>query len=118
MIRQDVLSRVSRPVCEVPTDYAYALDLRMLTPPQAPAITESLRFSALDYSYVRYDDTESADYEYHCYAMPGKAKSDSAWKVVRQALDKSSMVLAGTGAFDQPATSLAVVKALTYTLGA
>lgn len=118
MIRQDTLSRVARPVCEISTDYGYALDLRSLVPPLPLATTESLRFQALDYSYVRYVDTVAADYEYHCYALPGTAKSDRAWKVVRQALDKSSQVLAGTGQFDQPATSLAVVKALTYTLGA
>ena len=115
MARADILSKVARPVCEISTDYGYDLDLRRVIAPLPVELPEQALFDSLSLVYVRY--TDNVAYEYHCYAAVGAAKSASAWKVVRQALDKSTMVPAGSGRFSYPATDLATVQGLTYTLG-
>ena len=66
-------------------------------------------------TYVTYSD---ATYTYYCEAAVGTARSTAAWQVSRKTSATGDIVYAGTGAFDQAATSLAVVGALTYTLGA
>lgn len=66
-------------------------------------------------TYVTYSD---ATYTYYCEAAVGTARSTAAWQVSRKTNATGDIVFAGTGAFDQAATSLAVVGALTYTLGA
>jgi hypothetical protein len=66
-------------------------------------------------TYVTYSD---ATYTYYCEAPVGTARSTAAWQVSRKTNATGDFVYAGTGAFDQPATSLAVVGGLTYTLGA
>lgn len=66
-------------------------------------------------TYVTYSD---ATYTYYCEAAVGTARSTSGWQVSRKTNATGDIVWAGTGAFDQAATSLAVVGALTYTLGA
>lgn len=66
-------------------------------------------------THVVYAD---ATYSYSCDAAPGTARSSAGWLVSRKTLATGDIVFAGTGSFDQPATSLAVVGGLTYTLGA
>jgi len=66
-------------------------------------------------TYVTYSD---ATYTYYCEAAVGTARSTAAWQVSRKTNSTGDIVYAGTGAFDPAATSLAVVGALTYTLGA
>lgn len=66
-------------------------------------------------TYVTYSD---ATYTYYCEAAVGTARSAAAWQVSRKTNATGDIVYASTGAFDQAATSLAVVGALTYTLGA
>ena len=66
-------------------------------------------------TYVTYSD---ATYTYYCEAPVGTARSTAAWQVSRKTNATGDIVYAGTGAFDQLATSLAVVGGLTYTLGA
>lgn len=65
-------------------------------------------------TYVSYSD---ATYTYYCEASPGTARSTAAWQISRKTNATGDIVYAETGAFNQPATSLAVVGALTYTLG-
>jgi len=57
-------------------------------------------------------------YTYICEALVGTARSTAAWRVMRITDATNDIVYAGTGAFDQVATNLAAVAALTYTLGA
>lgn len=66
-------------------------------------------------SYVTYSD---ATYTYYCEAVVGTARSTALWQVSRKTNATGDMVYAGTGAFNNAATSLAVVGALTYTQGA
>lgn len=66
-------------------------------------------------TYVTYSD---ATYTYYCEAPVGTARSTARWQVSRKTNATGDIIYAGTGAFDQAATSLAVVGALTYTLGA
>ena len=79
----------------------------------AHVTTVSSAASAL--TYVTYSD---ATYTYYCEAVVGTARSTALWQVSRKTNSTGDIVYAGTGAFDQAATSLAVVGALTYTLGA
>jgi hypothetical protein len=59
-------------------------------------------------------------FTYYCEAAPGPAAALSApvWRVARVEDAIGKTIYAGTGGFDQPATNLATVAALTYTLGA
>jgi hypothetical protein len=66
-------------------------------------------------TYVTYSD---ATYTYYCEAPIGTARSTAAWQVSRKTNATGDIIYAGTGAFAHAATSLAVVGALTYTLGA
>ena len=66
-------------------------------------------------TYVTYSD---ATYTYYCEAPVGTARSTAAWQVSRKTNATGDIIYAGTGAFEHAATSLAVVGALTYTLGA
>lgn len=69
---------------------------------------------SLGYAALQYTD---ATYRYHCWALPGTARSTPAWKVVRQRLDGNESIPAGVAGFGHPATNLAAVSGLTYTLG-
>lgn len=66
-------------------------------------------------SIVNYSD---ATYAYYCVALPGTARSTAAWQVFRKTIATGDIVYAGTGAYNNAATDLATVSALTYTLGA
>lgn len=66
------------------------------------------------YTFVTYSD---ATYTYYCEAVIGTARSTAAWQVSRKTTATGDIVYAGTGAFAHAATSLAIVTALTYTLG-
>ena|SRR3990167_1640747 len=77
--------------------------------------TGNLIESASILNYVTYSD---ATYTYYCEAPVGTARSTAAWQISRKTNSTGDIIYAGTGAFDQAATSLAVVGALTYTLGA
>lgn len=57
-------------------------------------------------------------YTYICEAAIGTARSTAGWRVLRITDATGDTVYAGTGLFAHAATSLAVVAALTYTLGA
>jgi len=57
-------------------------------------------------------------YTYLCEAAPGTARSTAAWRVCRITDASGDCVYAAAGLFAHAATSLAVVAALTYTLGA
>jgi len=72
------------------------------------------------YSLVKYS---GSGYTYLCEAAIGTARSTAAWRVLRITDATGDMVYAGTvgttaGTFAFAGTSLAVVAALTYTLGA
>ena len=75
----------------------------------------SVTSSASALTYVTYSD---ATYTYYCEAAVASARSASVWQVSRKTNATGDIIYAGTGAFDQAATSLAVVGGLTYTLGA
>lgn len=68
-------------------------------------------------NYVTYSD---ATYVYYCEAPPGTtaARASAVWQVSRKTVSTGDIIYAGTGKFEHAATSLAVVGALTYTLGA
>ena len=57
-------------------------------------------------------------YSYWCEAPPLSNLSDPVWLIIRKNDATGAMLYAGTGKFDQLATDLATVAALTYTLGA
>lgn len=57
-------------------------------------------------------------YTYWCEAAVGSALSDEVWHVVRKTDATGTMIHAGIGGFNHPATDLAAVTALTYTLEA
>jgi hypothetical protein len=78
-------------------------------------LVTSVTSSASALTYVTYSD---ATYTYYCEAAVGTARSTALWQVSRKTNSTGDIIYAGTGAFDQAATSLAVVGALTYTLGA
>lgn len=57
-------------------------------------------------------------FTYYCSALPGTARSGSTWQVYRKTDATGDFVYAGSGLFAHAATSLAVVAALSYSLGA
>lgn len=67
------------------------------------------------YSLVKYS---GGGYTYYAEAAIGTARSTAAWRVSRITDATGDALYAGTGLFAHAATSLAVVAALTYTLGA
>ena len=73
-----------------------------------------------NFTFVKYS---GSGYTYLAEAQLGTARSTSEWRVTRITDATGDIVYAGTagvnvGAFDFPATDLATVAALTYTLGA
>ena len=69
-------------------------------------------------NYVTYSD---ATYDYFCEAPMNTPLSDKAWRIYRKNKTTGQGIYAGNGdkdGYNQPATNLATVAALTYTLGA
>ena len=71
-------------------------------------------------NFVKYT---GSGYTYLAEAAPGTARSTAAWRVARVTDATGDIIYAGAagttvGTFAFPATDLATVAALTYTLGA
>ena len=65
---------------------------------------------------VQYSD---ATYNYYCESGPKTSRSAAVgWRVSRKTISTGDIIYAGVGGFDHPATDLATVAALSYTLGA
>lgn len=56
-------------------------------------------------------------YNYYCEAVPGVAKTASAWKITRVLQATGQVDYAGSGTFIHPATDYATVAALTFNQG-
>jgi hypothetical protein len=78
-------------------------------------VGDASKVSAPTLTFVKYT---GGGYTYWCEAAIGSARSGSVWMVARVTDATGDIIYAGTGVFDQAATDLATVAALTYTLGA
>ena len=102
---------------DINTVAVFFRDLFTGDPIQPEVINGGLVSGERPLNYVTYSD---ATYTYYCEAPPGPgiARSDALWQVSRKTNATGDIVYAGTGAFDQVATDITAVGALTYTLGA